>query len=165
MAYVEVGPVAVEHAQALLAGGSAVVTVTGDMREPLAILGDERIRATGFSPAATAGVILGCMLHSLDAPTAQQVMATLVSALAPGSHVIISVGYSPGADGQHFARSRNAQDGARIYAHALPDITALFDGLELVPPGLVNAAAWQVPAPPPQGADPSMILAGAGRKP
>ncbi|HEY1640040.1 MAG TPA: SAM-dependent methyltransferase [Streptosporangiaceae bacterium] len=165
VAYADIDPVAVAQAQGLLAGGSGVVAVTGDMRDPLAILGDERIRAAGFSPAAPAGVILGCMLHFLDAPTAHGVLATLVGALAPDSYVIISVGYSPGADGQHFARSYNAQDGPRIYAHALPDITALFNGLELVPPGLVNAAAWQAPEPPPHDEDPSMILAGVGRKP
>jgi O-methyltransferase involved in polyketide biosynthesis len=167
VAYVDYDPIAVVHSQALLAGvRPQVVAVGGDMRDPDAILADPAIRAAGFTPAQPACVILACILHFLDAPTAQGVVHRLVAALAPGSYVAISVGFAPGHAGDDFARTYNAQDGPRIYAHSWDQITALFDGLELVPPGLVDAAAWQVgqAAPDAPGDQASMILAGLGRK-
>jgi S-adenosyl methyltransferase len=166
VAYVDYDPVAVLHSQALLGGGSPqVVAVGGDVRDPDAILADPGIRAAGFSLAEPACVILACILHFLDAPTAQGVVHRLVRALAPGSCIAISVGYAPGSAGQDFAQTYNAQDGPRIYAHTRDQITALFDGLELVPPGLVNSATWQAGRPPSApGDETSMILAGVGRK-
>jgi O-methyltransferase involved in polyketide biosynthesis len=134
---------------------------------PDAILADPAIRAAGFTPAQPACVILACILHFLDAPTARGVVHRLVEALAPGSFVAISVGYAPGHAGDDFARTYNAQDGPRIFSHSWDQVTALFDGLELVPPGLVDAATWQAgqaPPDPPAG-QASMILAGLGRKP
>jgi hypothetical protein len=167
VAYVDYDPIAVLHSQALLGGGSPqVVAVGGDLRDPDAILADPAVRAAGFSPAEPACVILACILHFLDGPAAQGVMHRLVRALAPGSYVAISVGYAPGHAGADFAQTYNAQDGPRIYAHSRDQITALFDGLDLIPPGLVNSATWRAGDPPPGPADETaMILAGVGRKP
>ena len=166
VAYADYDPVAVVHSQALLAGGShQVVAVAGDMRDPEAILAGPDIRAAGFTLAEPACVILACILHFLDAPTAQGVVQRLVRALAPGSYIAISVGYAPGNAGQEFARTYNAQDGPRIYAHSWDEITALFDGLELVPPGLTDSATWRAKRAPHAPVDEtSMILAGVGVK-
>ncbi len=57
-------------------------------------------------------------------------------------------------------------DGARIYAHSWDEISALFDGLELVPPGLVETSAWQPGLPfRAREEQASMIVAGVGRRP
>ncbi|MDQ2874101.1 MAG: SAM-dependent methyltransferase [Actinomycetota bacterium] len=166
VAYVDYDPVAVLHSQALLAGGSPqVIAVGGDVREPQAILADEHIRAAGLTLDQPACVILACILHFLDATAGRGVVQALVPALAPGSLVAISVGYAPGQAGDDFARAYNAQDGPRIYAHTWDEITAMFDGLDLMPPGLVDAAAWRADRPPRTPAEgTSMILAGVGRK-
>jgi O-methyltransferase involved in polyketide biosynthesis len=162
VAYVDYDPAAVAHSQALLATGSSqVVAVGGDMRDPEAILADPGIAAAGFSLADPACVILCCVLHFLDAGTAKGAVAKLARALAPGSYVIISVGFSKGRGGDEFARTYNAQDGPRIYSHSWEEITAMFDGLELVPPGLTNSAAWRAEGLPVAEQD-SMILAGVG---
>ena len=167
VAYVDFDPVAVAHSSTLLAsGGSRVVATTGDMRDPAAILADEGIRRAGFSLDAPACVIMGCVLHFLDTPTAQGVTAAFTEALAPGSYVIISVGYGRGRSGAEFASTYNAQDGSRIYSHSWEEITAMFDGLGLVPPGLTDAAVWR--AEQPETALPdreTMILAAVARKP
>jgi len=167
VAYVDLDPVAVRHSQALLAGGSRrVVAVDGDMRDPQTVLGHGDIRAAGLDLAAPTCVILACVLHFVDAQTARGIMTAFTAPLAPGSYVIISVGFAKGDAGQDFARTYNAQDGPRIYAHSWDDISALFDGLELVPPGLVETSAWQ-PGRPAAGREEktSMIVAGVGRRP
>jgi S-adenosyl methyltransferase len=71
----------------------------------------------------------------VDAQTAQAIVASFSGALAPGSYMIISVGYATGQDGADFVRTDNTQNGQRIYGDTWEQITALFDGLELVPPG------------------------------
>lgn len=165
VAYVDVDQVAVLHSQALLAGGSReVVAVAGDAHDPLAIFGDEEIRAAGLDLTEPACVVLACILHFMDAQTARDIVATITAALAPGSYVIISVGFAPGQSGRDFASAYNAQSGPRIYSHSWEEITAMFGGLELVPPGLATAQTWRAgwgQAAPPEHAS---IVAGLGRK-
>ena len=151
VAYVNYDPVAVAHSQALLASGSGqVVAVNGDMGDPEAILSHPGIRRAGFRLDAPACVILCCVLHFLDAATAKHVVSSLTRALAPGSYLIISIGWGQGQAGHDFASTYNAQDGPRIYAHSWDEITGLFDGLDLVSPGLVDCATWRADPVPPE---------------
>jgi O-methyltransferase involved in polyketide biosynthesis len=167
VAYVDCDPVAVAHSEALLAKGSSqVVAAGGDMRDPEAVLAGQEISGAGFDLAVPACVILCCVLHFLDAETAKDVVARFARARAPGSYLIISVGFGKGRAGEEFASSYNAQDGSRIYSHTWEQIAAMFRGLELVPPGITDSATWR--AVPPQKVRPeqdSMILAGVGRRP
>lgn len=165
--YVDYDPVAVAHSQALLAKGSPeIVAVNGDMRDPEAILADDGIRRAGFSLDAPACVILCCVLHFLDTAAAQGVVSTFARALAPGSYMIISLGFGKGEAGQEFASTYNAQDGPRIYAHSWEEISALFDGLEVVPPGIVDCATWRADPPPAaRGDQNSMIVGAVARRP
>jgi O-methyltransferase involved in polyketide biosynthesis len=166
VAYVDYDPVAVLHSQVLLAGGSGqVVAVAGDMRDPQAILTHGNIPSAGFSLGDPACVILGCVLHFLDAGAARNVTAALAQMLAPGSYLIISVGYGGGRAGEDFAAAYNSQDGSRIYSYSREEVTALFGGLEVLPPGIVDARAWRPDGPETAPADrAAMILAGVGRR-
>jgi S-adenosyl methyltransferase len=166
VAYVDYDPVAVLHSQVLLASSSGqVVAVGGDMRDPQAILTHPGVRGAGFSPTAPACVILGCVLHFLDPGAAKGVVAAFAQGLATGSYVIISVGYGDGPAGNDFADTYNAQDGSRIYSHSREEISALFGGLEVVPPGIVDASAWRPEWPETARSErAAMILAGAGRR-
>jgi len=165
VAYVDNDPVAVAHSRALLIGGAPhVVAVAGDMKDPAAILADGDIRAAGLDLTAPACVILACVLHFADAATARAIVSGFTGAMAPGSYVIVSVGFAR-ADAADFASTYNSQHGARIYAHSWGEITGFFDGLDLVPPGIVDSADWQ-PGPPPAGQGPakdSFIAAGVAR--
>jgi len=168
VAYVDHDLTAVEHARALLGAGRlpGVVATAGDMQDPEAILADGDIRAAGFDPDAPACVVLACVLHFVDAATARAIASTFTRRLAPGSYLVISVGFGRGRAGTDFASSYNAQAGPRIYAHSRDEISGLFDGLDLVPPGIVPTSAWQ-PDPPgaPLGDAETAILAGVGRRP
>jgi hypothetical protein len=166
VAYVDYDPVAVLHSEALLTGGSQrVVAVAGDMRDPAAILAREEIRNAGFEPNEPACVILACVLHFVDGPTARGIVTAFAQALAPGSYLVISIGFARGDGGEDFARTYNAQGGARIYAQTWEQITALFDGLELLPPGIVDSAVWRPEwLQTAQPDRPSIIAAGVGRR-
>ena len=109
-------------------------------------------------------MILGCVLHFVDAGTAGGIVGQLTKMLAPGSCLVISVGYGAGKAGTNFASTYNAQDGPRIYAHSWEQITGMFSGLALVPPGVVDVSRWQAEQPtvaPTRRSD--MIVGGVGR--
>ena len=167
VAYVDSDPVAMRHSRAMLASGSSrVVAVAGDMREPEKILAHDQIRDAGFRRDEPACVILGCVLHFVDAATAHGIVATLAGALAPGSYLVISVGFGAGREGSDFARTYNDQDGPRIYAHSWDQIMAMFDGLDLVPPGVVDVSVWRPERPEVTPTKRSnMIVGGVGRRP
>ncbi len=79
---------------------------------------------------------------------------------------IISIGWAQGQDGHDFASTYNAQDWSRIYAHSRDDIAAMFDGTDLVAPGIVDCATWRVdPAPAAPAGQTSMILGAVARRP
>ena len=154
----------VAHSQALLADGSGqIVAVEGDMRYPGTILADERIHTAGIDLSAPACVILGCVLHFLDFNTASGVAAAFTDALAPGSFVIISVGYAAGQAGRDMEKAYTAQKGEQAFNHSPEQIVSFFDGLTLVPPGLVDATTWRPDEPASARQDRvAMILAGVG---
>lgn len=136
------------------------------MHDPAAILADGDIRAAGLDLTAPACVILACVLHFVDTGTARDIVSGFTGALAPGSYLILSVGFAK-ADAAGFASTYNSQNGARIYAHSWDQITGFFDGLDLVPPGVADSAQWQ-PGPPSSDAGPAkdnFIAAAVARVP
>jgi O-methyltransferase involved in polyketide biosynthesis len=138
VAYVDNDPVVISHARSLLAKSPGVIAVPGDMRDPGSILGDEGL--TGLIDLAEpVCVIMSGVLHFADPGTARQVTAAFARALAPGSHLIISVGSGDPDEGDNFTTAYTA---ARIYIHPLPDVVSFFAGLDLVPPGAVPVLFW-----------------------
>lgn len=166
VAYVDSDPVAVRHSQVLLADGDKqIVAIQGDLSDPGAVVAHEEILGAGLELAEPACVVLGCVLHFVPPETARRTVAAFTGALAPGSYVIISVGFdgSPAPEGD-FADTYNAQAGPAIYRQTRDGINALFSELELIPPGVVDAAAWRPDQPDAARTKRlATILAGVGR--
>jgi S-adenosyl methyltransferase len=139
VAYVDNDAVAVSHLRAVAAKGSPGVTaVAGDVGNPDAILGAV---SAGLDPAAPTCLIMGLLLHFYDPGMARSLVARYSAALMPGSFVIISMAHGNGEDGDRWFSAYSAGPApARNYSVA--EITALFDGTELVPPGVVDARQW-----------------------
>ena len=82
-------PIVLTHARALLAG-PGVAAVAADLRDPAAVLADLELRAV-LDPAEPMCVILGTVLHFLDAGTAREVTAGYARRLiAPGSCLVLA---------------------------------------------------------------------------
>ena len=139
VAYVDSDAVAVYHLQDLVAKGRPGVTVTnGDVGDPDAILGPV---AAGLDPAAPTCLIMGLLLHFYDPPTARSLVARYSAALAPGSYLVISMAHGNGEDGERwFSAYSTGPAPARNYS--VSEITTFFDGMRLVPPGVVDARQW-----------------------
>jgi anti-sigma regulatory factor (Ser/Thr protein kinase) len=160
VAYVDHDPVVVTHARARLSA-NGVTAIESDLRDPAGIVSHpdtERVIRLG----EPLGLILGLVLHFIDAQAVSEIMRTLVRAIAPGSYVIISVESGDEQTGGRLARAYTA---TTLYNHAPGQIARFFDGLELVDPGLVDARNW---APLGAARRPAgtgwRIVAGVGRK-
>ncbi len=162
VAYLDNDPVVLAHAQALLAKAPGVIALPGDLRDPAAILADPRLTKL-ISLNEPVCVLLSGVLHFLDASTARQVAATFTGHIPAGSYLVISVG--TGTENAVAKDFRTAYTAARLYFHSPSEIVGFFDGLDLVPPGVVPVRGWagdaQVPElEPRQGS----FLGGVARK-
>jgi O-methyltransferase involved in polyketide biosynthesis len=161
VAYVDNDTMVIAHARALLAQTRQVVVVPGDMRDPGAILADPQL--TGLIDLSQpVCLLLSGVLHFLDAKAAHGVATAFTAAIAPGSYVIISVGTGQAEVAEPFSAAYTA---APLYIHEPAEIMTFFEGLEMVPPGLVPARGWRGGAAPPKLAPRATFLVGVGYKP
>jgi len=164
--YVDNDPMAVAHAQALLATGlPGIAAIRGDARRPADILDHGEVRALiDFSrPVA---VLMGCVLHYFtDEDDPAGVIARFMEAAASGSHLVLSHGTND------MLPEESAQVSEFYRGIAMPlilrnrdEFGALLAGLELVEPGVVFTTEWR---PPHEVDDPGRagIYAGVARKP
>ena len=165
--YVDNDPIVLIHAQELLASAPEGATqyIEGDLRDPAAILG--AAAGTLDLTRPTALMLLG-VLHLIgDSEDPYRIVAELMDALAPGSYLAIS---HPASD-IHVAAQAEAQKryNERVSTpqtlrnHA--EVTRFFDGLDLVPPGVVYVHAWRPDPGDVPPADGVSAHGGVARKP
>ncbi|MBA9003924.1 SAM-dependent methyltransferase [Thermomonospora cellulosilytica] len=105
------------------------------------------------------------MGHITPYERAREIVATLVDALPSGSHLVLGDGVDTDPAGVE-SMKLYADSGAIPYNLRSPEeITAFFDGLEPVEPGLTSPTRWRAedPAPWPNMHDPN--ICGVARKP
>ena len=161
VAYVDIDPVVLTHAVALLATGDGVAAVAADLRDPAAVLGHQDLRAV-INPGQPVCVILGAVVHFLDPDAACAVTAGYVSLMVPGSCLVLSCARF---EDEELARQL-AQEytPATWYNHSPADVAEFFAGLDLAGPGVTEARTW--PKRPPEADDRTgHVLAGVGRVP
>jgi S-adenosyl methyltransferase len=161
VAYVDIDPVVLCHAAALLATDDGVAAVDADLRDPAAVLGHRDLRAV-IDPGRPVCVILGAVVHFLAPDAARAVTAGYVSLVAPGSCLVLScVRFEDEELAKQLAAEYTA---ATWYNHSPAAIAGFFGGLELAGPGVTEARTW--PKRPPAADDRNgHVLAGVGRVP
>ena len=169
VAYVDNDPVVHVHANALLTGTGTTSIVLADLRDPHAILTHPKLTAL-IDLTQPVALLLVAIVHFLtDQDNPAQIIATLRDALPPGSYLALSHGtadyHPPGTARQAAAGYDTAAAPLVLRSHA--QVTAFFDGFDLVEPGLVQAPLWRPDGKPPRPKDLAKIgiYAGVGRKP
>lgn len=166
VAYVDIDPVAVAHARAILAEQPHAIALRGDLRSPDALMAQPELRnfIDFDQPVA---VMLIAVLHLLtDDDRPHAAVAALRDALAPGSYLAVS----------HLSSAHRPEAAARLSEHSAQrsrvpitfrpraDILAFFDGFTMIEPGLVELPSWRPDADGPADAPRSLGLAGIGRR-
>jgi len=148
--YVDNDPLVLVHARALLTSRpeGACAYIDADVRDPGAVL-DAAAGTLDFSrPVAL--MLLGILGHVGEDDEARSIVRQLTGALPPGSYLTLSDGANT-SKAREQAHQRYAQTGAVPYRLRSPaQIAALFDGLELLQPGVVPVSRWR-PDPSPSG--------------
>lgn len=166
--YADIDPVAVAHARAILVGNGNTAAIEADLRKPEELLA--QVRETGlFDFAQPVGVLLVAVLHLLsDEHQPVEKVSAVRAAVRAGSHVAISHLTSDLRPEDAGKLGRNAADVSRVGIHfrSKDAIFAMFEGWELVDPGIVELPAWRPESERDLYETPgrSLGLAGVGRK-
>lgn len=141
VAYVELDPVAVGHMQALYKPDPGVRAIQADLRDPAVTLASVA-RDGGMDVTAPVCVIMGALVHWFDTPVARDMVARFTAGLAPGSYVLASTVTGDSDLARTFARAFAALE-TPFFLRPLEQFTGFFDGMEILPPGLVEIQDWQ----------------------
>ncbi|WTW93550.1 SAM-dependent methyltransferase [Streptomycetaceae bacterium NBC_01309] len=165
--YVDNDPMVLAHARALLARPGGVASVVGgDLREPEAMLGTPELGDV-LDFARPVAVVLTAVVHYLsEEDDPGRILATLMGALAPGSLMILS--HTTGdvnSDSAHAAADAYQTASTSMTLRSHKEVAELFDGLEVVEPGIVQVPFWRPDRHPRTGSDRMWMYAGVGRKP
>ena len=163
--YVDNDPIVLSHARALMASGplGACDYIDADVRGTEAIL-DAAAGTLDFSQPVA--VMLIAILHLIgDEDDPRGIVTTLMDAVPPGSYLAMS----------HVASDiepeKMAEMGKRLNRlltqkgtyRSRAQVTALFDGLELVEPGVVPVPQWR-PGTEVEAKTPAAMWGAVGRK-
>lgn len=163
--YVDNDPSVYLHGQALLADDASTTVVLADIRTPDALLAMGEVRDF-LDFGRPVGLILNAVIHHvLDAEDPHGIVERYKRAIPSGSYLQLT----------HFCdESPESLANAEVLKRSLgrgqvrsrEEITRFFDGLDLVPPGVVFLPWWQ-PDTLPNESEPgsTLMLCGVARKP
>jgi hypothetical protein len=166
--YVDNDPVVLAHAGALLTGDAATIVVDGDLVRPADLLAHPAVRSHLDFDQPIGLLLCGVLPYVLDSEHPVELMETMYRALPSGSYVFIHHLLDSGdpevADVQAALQRGLGRGQFRTWAQ----IRLLFNGLDLVDPGLVLVSDWRPDPGDPNVRDhPVLRLAcvGVARKP
>lgn len=164
--YVDSDPMVISHARALFvsAPAGACGYVQGDVRDA-----GEILAAAGqvLDFGAPVAVIMSSLLHLIpDEDDPGEIVRRFTGAVPPGSALIL---VHPASDIRPEASTGMADRLNRLVAQkrtyrSQAEVSRFFDGLDLLPPGVVPVPRWR-PADELEASAPTMAWAGVGTKP
>jgi O-methyltransferase involved in polyketide biosynthesis len=159
--YVDNDPLVLTHARALLTSTPEGATryIDADLRDTAWLLHAAGDTLDFTQPIAV--MLLGIVGYIPDYNYARAIVRQLMEAVPSGSYLVLHDGTSTAA--ASIAAGQSAQRGGLLYhVRTVEQIAGFFDGLDLVPPGVVTTPLWR-----PDVADPPTNLAafcGVARK-
>ncbi len=162
--YVDKDPIVLAHAHQLLRGTREGATsyINGDLHDPQPILNQAAKTLDYSRPAAV--TLFGILHFFSDADDPAGLIGQILAPLAPGSYLAIShLASDVHADEMSETfKSLSARMAENVTLRSHDEVAALLRGLELVEPGVAQAAQWR----PDPGAAVlnSQVWLGVGRK-
>ncbi len=163
--YVDNDPVVLTHGRAILSRDDRVAIVPGDLRRPAEILEQAEVRRL-IDLEEPVGLLLAAVVHFVaDTDRAAAIVRELRDALPAGSLLALSHGTLDAHPTTEGVGEVWEHVSSQFVPRTRAQVQALFDGFELVDPGVVWAPAWRPDDPAavhePQRAG---MYAGVGRR-
>jgi hypothetical protein len=166
IAYVDIDPIVLTHARALLSDVETTAVVLGDARDPAAVFGEPAVQEL-IRPDEPFAMIASGILHHFDDDVAAATATAMRAQLTPGSYLFSSNFLDDDEDRAKRLEEAFIDGGlgtGRFRRWA--ELQAFFDGLEMVDPGLVYADDWHPDRATPKSSPVHTLYAGGlGRKP
>ncbi|MGW5052972.1 SAM-dependent methyltransferase [Actinokineospora sp. NPDC004072] len=158
--YVDHDAIAVAHSRDVLADYPLADIVAADIRDAGRVL-DAAAELIDFSePVAVLAV---AVLHFIE--DAEAALAPYRAAMVPGGIIAVSHATEDAQTGVGTARQMYNNRGMPGYARTKAEVTALLDGLDLLPPGVVWTSQWRPEAADDVEPTASLAYAAVGRMP
>ncbi|MEO3874342.1 SAM-dependent methyltransferase [Nonomuraea sp. B12E4] len=165
--YVDNDPLVLAHARALLVSTPEGATdyVEADLRDPGAIIAAAARTLDLTRPVGL--MLMGVVGFLSDDEGAHAIVARLMDALPPGSHLALwdGVNVVTGEALDQAQEAYNRGPGAPYNLRTREEFTAFFDGLRLAPPGVVSLPLWRPDPDPLSPLAEVDALCGVARKP
>ncbi|HEY6496924.1 MAG TPA: SAM-dependent methyltransferase [Trebonia sp.] len=141
--YTDNDPMVLVHAKALLtsAPGGATSYIEADVRDPDTILA-EAARALDLT-APVGLVMLGILGQLPDSDKPDALLRRYLDALPPGSYLALCDGTDVSPALNEAIAVYNQNSASSYHLRSPEQVSAFFDGLATVPPGLVPASLWR----------------------
>jgi S-adenosyl methyltransferase len=148
VAYVDHDQVAVAHSRAILDGNEHTTIICGDLRAPMEILAQPELGGL-VDLRRPVGVLLNAVLHFVpDDAQAAGIVGELGGALPAGSYIAIShASADQMRSGAEQTESLYSRSVAAMAMRSREEVLALFDGLFIVDPGVVQIPLWRPESP------------------
>jgi S-adenosyl methyltransferase len=143
--YVDNDPVVCCHARALLATGATQI-IEADLRRPGEILGHPLTRELIDFGEPFALMFMSVLHFIPDADDPAAIISRFRAAMAPGSFLVLSHGTletRPDDPRAQLSAEVYRQSSAPLALRTVPAVRRLFDGFDLVEPGLVWISEWR----------------------
>ncbi|MEU6417878.1 SAM-dependent methyltransferase [Streptomyces spiralis] len=166
--YVDNDPVAVAHSEALLADNADATIVSADIRRPADVLSSPGVRKL-IDFEQPVAVLMITILHFITREEAPAGIVTAFrDALPEGSWLALTHATDEDRPDTAAAVGQLYRDRATspVTARSHDEIASLFDGFDLVEPGLVHVPLWRPDRQEDVPENPSQywVYAGVGRK-
>jgi SAM-dependent methyltransferase len=165
--YVDVDPVAVAHSREILSGNDRATVLREDLRNPERILTHPEVTKLLDLTEPVAVMILAVLHFVAPDDRPDEILRTLRGALAPGSYLVMSQASDDGrsesgerAEAERVYRRTDNQ----LWIRGRAELTGLFDGFQLVEPGVVWVPQWRPESPESaEDAERAVFMGGVGR--
>jgi hypothetical protein len=164
--YADKDPIVLAHAHHLLTStpdDGATAYIHADLRRPDAILDHPDLNAT-LDLSKPIGLLLIAVAHFLaDSDDPYDKVTHLTRALAPGSHLAMShssidfLSPEAAAEAEAVTRHESARSREPIQNRDKTAFARFFDGMDMVPPGIVALPDWRNELPPARRPSPADV--------
>ncbi|MGK5682707.1 SAM-dependent methyltransferase [Actinoplanes sp. URMC 104] len=157
--YVDNDPMVLAYARALLTGPGVTTYVHADYHDPEKILAEAAAALDFSEPVAV--MFMGVMGYEPDLATVRSIVGTVMEGVPSGSYLVFWDGTNTSPAVVEGARKLADSGGVPYILRSPAQLQSVFEGLELIDPGLVQISAWR-----PDGDVEAIEAYGAvGRKP